>query len=155
MNWLNLNMLQPRWLLPVPPDSTVAYIITQFRHFCGRARWLQLASAYLKLDAARRPPSPSVDSNDAVPSSESSYDKFWRKYDRELETKYGQLKPGRFLIIVAGQWPRPLKFAATAQAAGDWCPSRWWLGQLYCSYLFGRTQVLQSKLHEFHRASNV
>ena len=35
--------------------------------------------------------------------------------------EYGQLKPGRFLVIVAGH--DLLKFAATAQAAGDWCPT--------------------------------
>ena len=38
--------------------------------------------------------------------------------------KYGQLKPGRFLVTLAGHVL--LKFAATAQAAGDWCPSRGW-----------------------------
>ena len=50
------------------------------------ARWLQPASAYLKLDAARRSPSPSVSSNYAVPSSESSDDEIWRKYAGERET---------------------------------------------------------------------
>ena len=38
--------------------------------------------------------------------------------------EYGQLKPGRFLVIVAGH--DLLNFAATAQAAGDWCPSHGW-----------------------------
>ena len=52
----------------------------------ARARWLRLASAYLKLDAARRSPSPSVSSNDAVSSSESSDDETWRKLARERET---------------------------------------------------------------------
>ena len=32
---MNLNLLRPGRLLPVPPDSTVAYIIMQFCHFCG------------------------------------------------------------------------------------------------------------------------
>ena len=38
--------------------------------------------------------------------------------------EYGQLKPGRLLVIVAGH--DLLKFAATAQAAGEWCPSSEW-----------------------------
>ena len=56
--------------------------------------WLQLASAYLNLDAARtlRSPSPSVSSNYAVPSSESSDDKIWRKYVRERETSPEEYK---------------------------------------------------------------
>ena len=43
--------------------------------------------------------------------------------------EYGQLKPGQFLVIVAGHEAHNLlKFAATAQAAedSDWCPSRGW-----------------------------
>ena len=38
--------------------------------------------------------------------------------------KYGQLKPGRFLVVVAGHVL--FKLAASAQAAGVWCPSRGW-----------------------------
>ena len=45
----------------------------------ARARWLQLASAYLKLGAARRSPSPSVSSNDAIPSMEPSDDEIWKQ----------------------------------------------------------------------------
>ena len=32
MNW---NLLRPKRLVPAPPDSTDAYIIMQFCHFCG------------------------------------------------------------------------------------------------------------------------
>ena len=73
------------------PDNEVDVPAWCRKAFCQKAvasantawaRWLQLDSAYLKLDAARRSPSPSVSLNDAVPSSESSDDEIWQKYAR-------------------------------------------------------------------------
>ena len=51
-----------------------------------RARWLQLALAYIKLDAARRSPSPSVISDDDGSPSEFSDEDDWRKYTRETSS---------------------------------------------------------------------
>ena len=55
------------------------------RSNAARARWIQLASSYIRFAAANRSPSPSVSSDDGC-SSEFSEEDDWRKYTRETSS---------------------------------------------------------------------
>jgi len=55
------------------------------RSNAARARWIQLASPYIRFAAANRSPSPSVSSDDGC-SSEFSEEDDWRKYTRETSS---------------------------------------------------------------------
>ena len=126
MNWLNLNLLRPGWLLPLPPDSTVAYIIMQFRNFCGMQRFVSgpLFTSISSFTAGlQNCPAGSV----PVPAAGASRDQVPAPPAPVTATSQGAARPSSppAPAIAAGRgrrrWPRPLY----QEAAGNWKPAGW------------------------------